>query len=93
VPPSAADGPAASFDVFLRHTGTLAFVVVDDDEPWLPVPWGDDVATYYGVDLREVALHGTRIQRPPGQEWHDNNDHPLLLGLVLERADRRARRS
>jgi CubicO group peptidase (beta-lactamase class C family) len=51
------------------------------------------VAADYGVDLREVILHGTRIQRPPGQEWHDNNDHPLLLGLVLERADRRARRS
>jgi hypothetical protein len=48
-------------------------VVVDDDEPSLPVPWGDDVATYYGVDLREVALHGTRFQRPPAQEWRCNN--------------------
>jgi CubicO group peptidase (beta-lactamase class C family) len=164
-PPSGADGSAAAFDGFLRQTGTLAFVVVDEDrlvyeryfdgadrqtrqtsfsvaksfvstlvgiaidegligsvtdpvtrylpelaardrrfahitlrdlltmssgiryhEPSLPVPWGDDVATYYGVDLREVALLGTRIQRPPGQQWHYNNYHPLLLGMVLERA-------
>jgi CubicO group peptidase (beta-lactamase class C family) len=59
-------------DAFLRQTGTLAFVVVDDDrlvyeryfdyhEPSLPVPWGDGVATYDGVDLREVALNATPV--------------------------------
>jgi CubicO group peptidase (beta-lactamase class C family) len=55
-------------------------------EQSLPLPWGDDVNTYYGVDLRDLALNGTRIQRPPGQQWHYNNYHPLLLGMVLERA-------
>jgi CubicO group peptidase (beta-lactamase class C family) len=55
----------------------------DTDLPW---PWADDTYTYYGVDLREVALNKTEIERPPGEEWHYNNYNPLLLGLVLERA-------
>ena len=46
---------------------------------------GDDTHTYYGVDLRDVALNRTRIQQPPGLAWVYNNYHPLLLGLVLER--------
>jgi CubicO group peptidase (beta-lactamase class C family) len=55
----------------------------ETDLPW---PWADDTFTYYGVDLRDLALNGTRIERPPGEEWHYNNYHPLLLGMVLERA-------
>ena len=46
---------------------------------------GDDTHTYYGVDLRDVALNRTRIDGPPGVGWQYNNYHPLLLGLVLER--------
>jgi CubicO group peptidase (beta-lactamase class C family) len=46
---------------------------------------GDDTYTYYGVDLRDVALNRTRIAQPPGVAWQYNNYHPLLLGLVLER--------
>jgi CubicO group peptidase (beta-lactamase class C family) len=56
------------------------------EEPEIPVPWGDDVTTYYGVDLREAALHDTHIEGPPGRDWHYNNYNPLLLGMVLERA-------
>jgi len=48
-------------------------------------PFGDDTYTYYGVDLREVALNRTRIEQPPRIAWEYNNYHPLLLGLVLER--------
>jgi CubicO group peptidase (beta-lactamase class C family) len=55
----------------------------DTDLPW---PWADDTYTYYGVDLREVALNKTEIEHPSGEEWHYNNYNPLLLGLVLERA-------
>jgi CubicO group peptidase (beta-lactamase class C family) len=47
---------------------------------------GDDTYTYYGVDLRDVALNRTRIDGQPGLAWQYNNYHPLLLGLVLERA-------
>jgi CubicO group peptidase (beta-lactamase class C family) len=56
------------------------------EEQTLPLPWGDDVNTYYGTDLRDLALNRTEIEQPPGQEWHYNNYNPLLLGLVLERA-------
>jgi CubicO group peptidase (beta-lactamase class C family) len=56
------------------------------EEQSLPLPWGDDVNTYYGTDLRDLALNGTQIEQAPGQEWHYNNYNPLLLGLVLERA-------
>ena len=55
----------------------------ETDLPW---PWADDTFTYYGVDLRKVALDRTRVERPPGKGWHYNNYHPLLLGMVLERA-------
>lgn len=54
------------------------------EEGGFPWPFGDDVYTYYGVDLREVALNRVRIEGPPGG-WQYNNYHPLLLGLVLER--------
>ena len=46
---------------------------------------GDDTYTYYGVDLRDLALNRTQIDGPPGVAWQYNNYHPLLLGLVLER--------
>ena len=53
-------------------------------EGGFPWPFGDDIYTYYGVDLRDVALNRVRIDGPPGG-WQYNNYHPLLLGLVLER--------
>jgi CubicO group peptidase (beta-lactamase class C family) len=49
-------------------------------------PWSDDAVTYYGTDLREVALERTRIEGAPGRKWLYNNFNPLLLGLILERA-------
>jgi CubicO group peptidase (beta-lactamase class C family) len=55
-------------------------------EQSLPLPWGDDVNTYYGTNLRELALEDAEIERPPGEERHYNNYNPLLLGMVLERA-------
>ena len=57
------------------------------EEQELPMlPWGDDINTYYGGDLRELALNDTQIVGPPGEAWHYNNYNPLLLGMVLERA-------
>jgi CubicO group peptidase (beta-lactamase class C family) len=47
---------------------------------------GDDAKTYYHPDLRRLALEQTRIEAAPGQRFHYNNFHPLLLGMVLERA-------
>ena len=47
---------------------------------------GDDAKTYYYPDLRSLALHDTEIVGPPGEVFLYNNYHPLLLGLILERA-------
>jgi CubicO group peptidase (beta-lactamase class C family) len=55
------------------------------EEGGFPWPFGDDTYTYYGVDLRDVALNRVEIDGPPRLAWHYNNYHPLLLGLVLER--------
>jgi CubicO group peptidase (beta-lactamase class C family) len=50
------------------------------------LPWGDDAQTYYGTDLRDLALADTEIVEPPGTRWHYNNYNPLLVGMILERA-------
>ena len=47
---------------------------------------GDDAKTYYYPDLRQLALEDTEIAGLPGEEFHYNNYHPLLLGMILERA-------
>jgi len=47
---------------------------------------GDDAKTYYYPDLRRLALEDTRIVGSPGEKFLYNNYHPLLLGLILERA-------
>jgi len=49
------------------------------------LPWGDDALTYYFPDLRKLALT-VEIQRLPGKDFHYNNYHPLLIGMLLERA-------
>lgn len=71
--------------ITLRHLLTMSSGLrySESDFPW---PRSDDTYTYYGVDLREVALERSEIERPPGQAWDYNNFNPLLLGLVLERA-------
>ncbi|WP_420631571.1 serine hydrolase domain-containing protein [Candidatus Leptofilum sp.] len=47
---------------------------------------GDDAKTYYYPDLRDLALNQTEIVGTPGEAFLYNNYHPLLLGLILERA-------
>ena len=52
-----------------------------------PCPWGDDVVTYYGVDLRRGGARGTpRSKVLPARSGTTTTINPLLLGLVLERA-------
>jgi CubicO group peptidase (beta-lactamase class C family) len=71
--------------ITLRHLLTMSSGI-RYEEGGFPWPFGDDTYTYYGVDLRDVALNRTRIAVPPGLAWQYNNYNPLLLGLVLERA-------
>jgi CubicO group peptidase (beta-lactamase class C family) len=47
---------------------------------------GDDALTYYYPDLHELALRRTSIVGDAGQTWLYNNYHPLLIGIILERA-------
>ena len=47
---------------------------------------GDDSKTYYYPDLRKLALEETSVIDPPGSEFVYNTYHPLLLGMILERA-------
>jgi CubicO group peptidase (beta-lactamase class C family) len=47
---------------------------------------GDDTLTYWYPDLRKLALEETTISDPPGSYFLYNNYHPLLLGMILERA-------
>ncbi|MFC1997457.1 serine hydrolase domain-containing protein [Chloroflexota bacterium] len=46
----------------------------------------DNATTYYYPDLRQLALEKTKIIDPSGEYFHYNNFHPLLLGMILERA-------
>jgi CubicO group peptidase (beta-lactamase class C family) len=51
-----------------------------------PFLTGDDAKTYYYPDLRRLALQQTEVVGEPGAAFLYNNYHPLLLGLILERA-------
>jgi len=48
-------------------------------------PWGDDAKVYLSPYLRKLAFH-VQPERPPQERFQYNNYHPLLLGLILERA-------
>jgi CubicO group peptidase (beta-lactamase class C family) len=72
--------------ITLRHLLTMSSGIRYREGGGFPWPFGDDTYTYYGVDLRDVALNRTKIEQPPGLDWLYNNYNPLLLGLVLERA-------
>ncbi len=83
--PELAERDARFERITLRHLVTMSSGLRYVEQS-LPLPWGDDISTYYGTDLRDLALTGTHIERAPGEAWLYNNYNPLLLGLVLERA-------
>ena len=49
-------------------------------------PYRDNDATYQAFDLRKLALENTSIIDPPANYFFYNDYHPLLVGLILERA-------
>jgi CubicO group peptidase (beta-lactamase class C family) len=69
-------------NITLRHLVSMSSGINYEE---FHLPWSDDAATYYSPDLRAVAV-SSPIDGDPGQEFHYNNFHPLLMGLVLERA-------
>lgn len=68
-------------NITLRHLLTMSSGIRYNEQG---MPWSDDAAIYYAPDLRAVAI-SSPVERRAGQEFHYNNFHPLLLGLVLER--------
>lgn len=48
--------------------------------------FGDDAKTYYVPDLRDLALNHMSIDKDYKGQFHYNNYHPLLLGIILERS-------
>ncbi len=58
--------------------------IVYDEDKFL---WfGDDSLTYWHNDLRKLALSHTELTDEYQGRFHYNNYHPLLLGIILERA-------
>lgn len=47
---------------------------------------GDDAKTYYMPNLRDLAIHHIKIDNNYDGNFHYNNFHPLLLGIILERS-------
>lgn len=48
--------------------------------------FGDDTLTYFYSELRELALTHTKLTDEYHGNFHYNNYHPLLLGIILERS-------
>ena len=71
--------------ITIRHLLTMSSGLRYSGEGGGGGPLGDDAKTYYDPNLRELALT-VEPEVEPGRRWEYNNYHPLLLGMVLERA-------
>lgn len=71
-------------DLLLMNSGIR--YVEGDELPFYYAPFADDALTYYPPDLRKVALSIEASGTPIGEAFRYNNYHPLLEGLILERA-------
>ena len=78
-----ADRDARLSEITLRHLLTMSSGLRWNERG---LPWSDDAETYYGTDLRQVAISDTEIVGPPGVSFVYNPYNTLLLGLVLERS-------
>lgn len=50
-----------------------------------PLPWSDDAICYFSPDCR-AATRRAPVTDPVGAQFHYNDYHPFLIGMVLERA-------
>jgi CubicO group peptidase (beta-lactamase class C family) len=69
--------------ITIRHLLMMSSGIHYEEFPFFS---GDDAKTYYYPDLRRLALEESNISGRPGEAFLYNNYHPLLLGLILERA-------
>ena len=70
-------------DITIRHLLMMSSGIKYEEFSFVN---GDDAKTYYFPDLRRLALEDTVIAGKPGEKFLYNNYHPLLLGLIIERA-------
>ena len=71
-------------DLLLMNSGIR--YVEGGEMPFYMAPFGDDALTYYPPDLRKAALRVKASDKSIGAAFHYNNYHPLLEGLIIERA-------
>lgn len=71
-------------DLLLMNSGIR--YVEGDELPFYATPFADDALTYYAADMRKLALSVQASGAPVGKAFHYNNYHPLLEGLIIERA-------
>lgn len=71
-------------DLLLMNSGIR--YVEGGELPFYYAPFADDALTYYPPDLRKAALHVEASGALIGKAFHYNNYHPLLEGLIIERA-------
>jgi CubicO group peptidase (beta-lactamase class C family) len=71
-------------DLLLMNSGIR--YIEGGELPFYRAPFADDALTYYPPDLREIALSVDASGAPIGKAFRYNNYHPLLEGLLLERA-------
>jgi CubicO group peptidase (beta-lactamase class C family) len=72
--------------ITIRHLLTMSSGIKYEEGGDLP--WSeeaDDTKTYYGTDLRGLAL-SCEIEGEPGEYFEYNNYNPLLVGMILERS-------
>jgi CubicO group peptidase (beta-lactamase class C family) len=71
-------------DLLLMNSGIQ--YAEGDELPFYMAPFADDAATYYSSDMRQLALSVQADGGQIGEAFHYNNFHPLLEGLIIERA-------
>jgi CubicO group peptidase (beta-lactamase class C family) len=81
--PELADRDPAFADITIRDLLMMSSGIEYKEFPFVN---GDDAKTYYYPDLRWLALNDTHIVASPGEYFLYNNYHPLMLGMILERA-------
>lgn len=69
----------------LRMDSGIRYISADD-RLFIFEPFSDDALTYYPPGLRKVALNVKASKTPIGETFKYNNFHPLLEGLIIERA-------